>query len=253
VQELQDKLNRWFLESRRWIAWVGLSRIVGAAVAVVAGTIVLVLFLRVPAPPVETALPRAGVSTTASAVDVNSASASTVKLQPPTSVAVHVVGAVQRPGVYVLSFGARAIDALRQAGGPTTSADTSAVNLASVVKDGDQLYIPPRRTSSSASTPPRRIPVMAPRTRVTLTTPTSVVISPQESVSTAQGAQGGMVSLSTATEKELEELPGVGPATAAAIVAHRRIHGPFRRVEDLLNVKGIGETKLAAMRSRIVP
>jgi competence protein ComEA len=62
-----------------------------------------------------------------------------------------------------------------------------------------------------------------------------------------------MVSLSTATEKELEELPGVGPATAAAIVAHRRVHGPFRRVEDLLEVKGIGETKLAAMRSRIVP
>jgi len=253
VDELQDRLSRWFLETRRWVAWIGLSRILGAAVAVVAGTIVLVLVLRVPAPPVESALPRAGVSTTVSAIDVSSASASTIKLQSPTSVAVHVVGAVQRPGVYVLSSGARAVDALRQAGGPTTSADTSAVNLASVVKDGDQLYIPPRRTTSSISTPPRRLPVMAPRTRVTLTTTTSVVISPQGSASPPQGVQSGLVSLSTATEKELEELPGVGPATAAAIVAHRRTHGPFRRVEDLLSVKGIGESKLAAMRSRIVP
>ena len=253
MHDLQDRLSRWFLETRRWVAWTGPSRLLGAALAVVVGTIVLVLVLRVPAPPVESALPRAGVSTTVSAVNIESTSTSTIEPRPPTSVAVHVVGAVQTPGVYVLSSGARAVDALRQAGGPTSSADTSAVNLASVVKDGDQLYIPPRRSTSSVSSPPRRLPVMAPRTRVTLTTQTSVVISPQGSVSLSQGVQNGMVSLSTATEKELEELPGVGPATAAAIVAHRRTHGPFRRVEELLNVKGIGETKLAAMRSRIVP
>jgi competence protein ComEA len=94
---------------------------------------------------------------------------------------------------------------------------------------------------------------MAPRTRVTLTTPSQESTSAVTGAPTPQPANGGTVSLSTATEKELEELPGVGPATAAAIVAHRRAHGPFRRVEDLLNVKGIGETKLAAMRSRIVP
>jgi competence protein ComEA len=88
---------------------------------------------------------------------------------------------------------------------------------------------------------------------MTLATPSSQSSNAQESSSLSQGAQSGMVSLSTATEKELEELPGVGPATAAAIVAHRRAHGPFRRVEDLLNVKGIGDAKLATMRARIVP
>ncbi len=253
MYELQDKVNRWLLETRRWISWVGLSRLIGAAAAVVAGTIVLVLVLRVPAPPLESALPRAGVTTSVSAVDISSASTSTIEGRAPSPVAVHVVGAVQHPGVYVLSSGARAVDALRQAGGPSTAADTSAVNLATVLRDGDQLYIPPRRTSSSTSAPPRRLPVMTPRTRVTLATPSPVSIGSQESTSPPQGTQGGMVSLSTATEKELEELPGVGPATAAAIVAHRRVHGPFRRVEDLLEVKGIGETKLAAMRSRIVP
>jgi competence protein ComEA len=253
VNELHHKLGRWLLETRRWIAWVGVSRLVGAAVAVVAGTIVLVLGLRVPAPPLENALPRAGATTTVTASEVTSAPSATVEEREPSLVAVHVVGAVQRPGVYVLSSGARADDALRQAGGPSAAADTSAVNLASVVRDGDQLYIPPRRTSPSTSVPPRRLPVMAPSTRMTLATPSSQSSNAQESSSVSQGAQSGMVSLSTATEKELEELPGVGPATAAAIVAHRRAHGPFRRVEDLLNVKGIGDAKLATMRARIVP
>lgn len=253
MHELQDKLSRWLLETRRWVAWVGLSRLIGAAAAVVAGTVVLVLVLRVPAPPLETALPRAGVSTSVSDGSVSSVPTMTINERAPASVAVHVVGAVRRPGVYVLASGARAVDALRQAGGPTSEADTSAVNLATVLRDGDQMYIPPRRTSSAASTPPRRLPVMAPRTRVTLTTPSQESTSAVTGAPTPQPANGGTVSLSTATEKELEELPGVGPATAAAIVAHRRAHGPFRRVEDLLNVKGIGEAKLAAMRSRIVP
>lgn len=126
-------------------------------------------------------------------------------------------------------------------------ADTAAVNLAAIIRDGDQLFIPTRRAAAAA--PPRRHQVMSPSTRATSTTSSSV--SPDASGS--RGQPSGVVSLSTATQQELESLPGVGPATASAIVAHRRTHGPFRRVDDLLNVKGIGESKLAAMRSRIVP
>ena len=94
---------------------------------------------------------------------------------------------------------------------------------------------------------------MSPSTRATAST--SVPLSTATSGGDKSGvvSSNSVVSLSTASEKELESLPGVGPATASAIVAHRRAHGPFRRVDDLLNVKGIGESKLAAIRSRIVP
>jgi len=210
-------------------------------VAIATGVVVVFLILQVPAPPIENALPRAGVTTSVGA-PLNTADTQPSIISRPLFVAVHVVGAVHNPGVYVLSAGSRANDALRRAGGATSNADTASVNLASIVHDGDQLYIPARRVLTSA--PPRRLQVMSPSTRATATSggDKSGVVS-----------SNSVVSLSTASEKELESLPGVGPATASAIVAHRRAHGPFRRVDDLLNVKGIGESKLAAIRSRIVP
>lgn len=254
MRDLQEKLHRWFTESSKWVAWVGVPRLVGGALAVAVGAVVLVLIVRVPAPPIESTIPQAGATTLVitSAVTPKTAVTSTVNPQasltsPPTSISVHVVGAVRHEGVYVLAPGSRADDALRAAGGAVRGADTAAVNLAAIVRDGDQLFIPTQRGVAAA--PSRRHRVMAPATRATSTTSSSV--SPVASGSTGQ--PNGVVSLSTATQQELESLPGVGPATASAIVAHRRTHGPFRRVDDLLNVKGIGESKLAAMRSRIVP
>lgn len=254
MRVLQEKLHRWFTESSKWVAWVGVPRLVGGALAVAVGAVALVLIVRVPAPPIESTIPQAGVTTSVitSAVTSKTAVTSTVNPQasltsPPTSISVHVVGAVRHEGVYVLAPGSRADDALRAAGGAMRGADTAAVNLAAIIRDGDQLFIPTRRAAAAA--PPRRHQVMSPSTRATSTTSSSV--SPDASGS--RGQPSGVVSLSTATQQELESLPGVGPATASAIVAHRRTHGPFRRVDDLLNVKGIGESKLAAMRSRIVP
>ena len=258
MRELQEKLHRWFTESSKWVAWVGVPRLVGGALAVAIGAVVLVLILRVPAPPIESAIPRAGATTAVNAsaatstIEVNSTVDARVShTSPPTSISVHVVGAVRHAGVYVLAPGSRADDALRAAGGAVRGADTAAVNLAAIVRDGDQLFIPTERGVAAA--PPRRHRVMSPGTRATSTTSSSVspVVSSDDSTRTSQ--TNSVVSLSTATQQELESLPGVGPATASAIVAHRRTHGPFRRVDDLLNVKGIGESKLAAMRSRIVP
>ena len=258
MRELQEKLHRWFTESSKWVTWVGVPRLVGGALAVTIGAVVLVLVLRVPEPPIENTIPQAGVTTSVvtsaatSVTVVNSTDdARTSLVPPPTSISVHVVGAVRHAGVYVLAPGSRANDALRAAGGAQQGADTAAVNLAAVVHDGEQLFIPTRR--ATAAVPPRRLQVMSPSTRATSTTASSVspVVSSVASGSTGQ--PNGVISISTATQQELESLPGVGPATASAIVAHRRAHGPFRRVDDLLNVKGIGESKLAAMRSRIVP
>ena len=258
MRGLQEKLHRWFTESSKWVAWVGVPRLVGGALAVAVGAVALVLILRVPAPPIESTIPQAGVTTSVitPAVTSKTAVTSTVNPQasltsPPTSISVHVVGAVRHEGVYVLAPGSRADDALRAAGGPVRGADTAAVNLAAIIRDGDQLFIPTRRVA--AAVPSRRLQVMSPSTRATSTTSSSVLPVVSSVASGSTGQPSGVISLSTATQQELESLPGVGPATASAIVAHRRIHGPFRRVDDLLNVKGIGESKLAAMRSRIVP
>ena len=149
----------------------------------------------------------------------------------PTSLVVHVVGAVAAPGVQDLPAGTRVVDALAAAGGATPEADLDQLNLAQPVVDGSQIRVP------------RRGEVLA----APVTGPSSTAGGPEGTVPV------GPVSLSTASPTELESLPGVGPATAEAIVRHRQEHGPFRTVEDLLAVRGIGEKRLEDLRDLVVP
>jgi competence protein ComEA len=153
------------------------------------------------------------------------AAAPRVQVQPARREAVvHVAGAVRRPGVYRLAAGKRVADAVKCAGGPTRHGDVNAINLAAPVQDGVQVIVPVRGAAAA---------------------------------STGAGAAGGAaapgapVDLNTATEAELETLDGVGPATAAKILAYRQQHGGFRTVEDLLQVSGIGPKKLAAIKPRV--
>lgn len=139
---------------------------------------------------------------------------------PPTAVAdtvtVHVSGAVVDAGLVELSGASRVADAVRAAGGVTSAADLSAINLAAPVRDGDQIVVP-------------RVGEVRP----------------------GSSAPGGGVDLNRATASELEALPGVGPVLAGRIVTFRDEHGPFGTIEDLLDVPGIGEAKLEQMRSAI--
>lgn len=144
---------------------------------------------------------------------------------PPGPVVVHVAGAVVTPGVHALPAGARVIDAVDAAGGLRPDADAVRVNLAAEVVDGSQIYVP---AVGEIDTP---VPV-------------------GDAVA-ASGEAGGPVNLNTADVAQLETLPGVGPATAAAIVDHRERNGPFGAVEGLLEVRGIGEAKLAQMRDMV--
>lgn len=139
-------------------------------------------------------------------------------------VVVHVAGAVARPGLVRLPGGARVADALAAAGGPVEGADLERVNLAALLADGSRLYVP----YVGRPVPPDETPVGA-------------------------GGAGApaVLDLNTATAAELEALPGIGPATAQAIVEHRRRHGRFRSVEELLAVRGIGPAKLAQLRGRV--
>ena len=138
-------------------------------------------------------------------------------------VVVHVAGAVASPGVYRLSDGARTIDAISAAGGARADADLARVNLATRLSDGLRVYVP----TVGEIAPPL--------------------------VEGAAGSEGaGPIDLNVATADQLDALPGIGPATAAAIIAYRRDHGPFSSVEQLLEVRGIGPSKLEQIRSLIV-
>lgn len=148
----------------------------------------------------------------------------------PRAAVVHVAGAVRRPGVYRLAAGDRVQDAVRRAGGPTARGDVGAINLAAPVEDGVRVVVPER--------PPR---VAA-----------GAGAAPAAGAAAGDGAAAAPpVDLNTATAEQLETLDGVGPATAARILDHRRAHGGFRTVEDLGQVPGIGPKRLAALRDRV--
>jgi competence protein ComEA len=216
----------------RWAGWLDRARedralqvVVVVAALVLAGVGFLVFsWLRPPDPPrAEDILPRVQLTPTTTPP-------TTTTTTPP--VLVHVVGAVAAPGVLELPPGARVVDAITAAGGATSEADLAQVNLAAPVLDGSQIRVP------VVGEPPSGPVVVGP---------------PAASSGTgAGGPTGGPVDLNTATPTELESLPGVGPATAAAIVAWRDEHGPFTSVEQLLEVRGIGPAKFDAIREQVV-
>lgn len=209
--------------AQHWFAFIGLRRVISGVVTtiLIAGT---AWFVLKPSPiPVELVLPH----TATSSVSIPSAG----------TVHVHVAGAVNKPGVYVLPAQSRVVDAVRAAGGSLSIADLERINLAQTVTDAEQIFIP-RRTS----TRPRV--TVAPRLRPTPRTTSTTLPS-----GASQGSR--IININTATASQLESLTGVGPATARAIISYRTTKGPFAKVEDLLNVPGIGPAKLSAMRSEI--
>lgn len=216
-----DSLSRpsvppsWSDRLRDWITWFGAGRLVVGALATVVVCIGAYWLVRAPMPPTESSLPVAPTSTETVAGSM-----------PPTTaverVLVHVAGAVAEPGVYELTAGARVRDAVVAAGGPTSDADWNVLNLAAVVGDASRVYVP--------------------------------VVGeelPPEVIGVAPDAPGTPIDVNRATAEELDELPGVGPATAAAIVTERERNGPFVDVDDLDRVPGIGPAKLAALRDLV--
>lgn len=151
---------------------------------------------------------------------------------------VDVKGAVRRPGVYRLAAGARAYDAIRRAGGLTARADRIGVNLAARVVDGGEVVVPERGAGGQGA-------AAEPAAGTTA-----------GGGGTGAGAGGGAsqplaLDLNTATEQQLEQLDGVGPALAAKIVAYREQHGGISSVDQLDEVSGIGPAKLAAIRAQL--
>lgn len=131
---------------------------------------------------------------------------------------VDVKGAVKHPGVYEIEQNARVIDVIQQAGGTLADADVNAINLAAFLQDGQVVYIP-RIGEENASW-----------------------LTQGESISVSNNS--ALININRASASELEQLPGIGPSKAKAIIQYREEHGPFSDVQQLLNVSGIGEKTL---------
>ncbi|QBI21880.1 ComEA family DNA-binding protein [Egibacter rhizosphaerae] len=146
----------------------------------------------------------------------------------------HVAGAVVEPGVYRLREPARVADALDAAGGPSGDAVLEALNLARAVRDGEQLYVPDEEAVDAAGATPGDGAEAGGGAR------------------SGGGAQDERVDLNRADARTLEELPGVGEVTAAAIIEYREEHGPFATVEELAAISGIGEGTVERLRDEAV-
>ena len=140
------------------------------------------------------------------------------------NVTVDVAGAVKKPGVYRLASSERVEDALKRAGGPTRRADLSQINRAAKLEDGRQILVPLRASKSTA---------------------------PAAAAATASAAPDQPVNLNTATLEQLDTLDGDGPSTAQKILDYRAEHGGFGSVDELDQITGIGEKRLAALRDRV--
>lgn len=143
-----------------------------------------------------------------------------IQLSPPPTPApiiVHVTGAVNQPGVYSLPAGSRVDEAIETAGGLASDADTSIINLAMLLEDGMQIWVPYQL--------PEVVDLEKPVMEISVPTPSQLA---------------GKININTATQIELESLSGIGPVIAKAIIQYRLDNGPFTEIEEIQEVSGIG-------------
>jgi competence protein ComEA len=242
--ERDTSLSRWLPDDTapgptRWIAAIradpGRAGVIGLAVVGVVAVLITVITLgNDEPPPVQSAkLPPVQM--------VSSPSLTTGASAPPAdaSVVVSVVGLVKQPGLVTLAPGTRTSDAVDAAGGPLDGADLIGLNMARKVADGEQILV-------GIASPPGVAPVMG----------SSISSSPSgdaqmPSVGGTETPPRESVDLNTATLEQFETLPGVGPVTAAAIIAWRNANGRFANVEQLGEVDGIGPARLAKLHDLV--
>jgi len=156
-------------------------------------------------------------------------------LQPaPTKapIAVHVIGAVPRPGLYEFAKGSRLQDAVNAAGGLLASANVDSLNLAALLEDGQQLNIPYKDGAAPTAGPAQ--PELPASTQAATPDPNLELLN-----------------INTATLEELIALPGIGPSTAQKIIDYRTLNGPFSTIDDLDKVSGIGPSTLDQIRALV--
>lgn len=148
-----------------------------------------------------------------------------IKEEAKKVIVVHIIGEINKPGIVELEEGARVIDAIKKAGGTTEKADLAQINLAYILKDGQKIYIPNTEDNDK---------------KIEYNT-----------ANIENNIKEEKININTADEDELQRLPGVGASTAAKIIKYREENGSFRKIEDIQNVKGIGEAKYNDLKEQI--
>ena len=152
-----------------------------------------------------------------------------------TEIIVHIAGAVENDGIQKLPENSRVSDAIDAAGGLTSDANTKNVNLAQKIFDGQKIYIP------NITEDEDEIELFEKNNSENDTIETTNIFS----------SKNGLVNINTATQTELETLPGIGPSTASKIINYRNTNGKFRTIEDIQNVSGVGVSKYAQIEDKI--
>jgi competence protein ComEA len=204
------------------LPWLRLT----AALLVIAGGLVVWLGAASPptAVPTDPFAPQLLEIERPAAVPTEPAAADEAAPRERALIVVYISGAVVAPDVYRLAADARVIDGIAAAGGVTVAADLRSINLARPLQDAEQLDVP---TLSEAAPAPAAVPA----------------------VPAADG--GGRINVNRATAAQLQELPGIGPALAARIIAHREANGPFADTTALGEVSGIGERIMTEIAERV--
>lgn len=156
------------------------------------------------------------------------------------TIVVHITGEVKKEGVIYLEKGARIIDAIKEAGGETKQADLSQVNLAYELQDGQKLYIPSKNEKISEY-------IIDESGQSIWESKSSTGLSGNK-----EDGKNVKVNINTATLEELDNLPGIGPSLAERIIEYREENGKFKSIEDIQNVKGIGESKYNDIKEKII-
>lgn len=169
------------------------------------------------------------------------------KEETKNTIKVHVSGAVNNPGVVELEENSRVGDAIEKAGGVTGEASTDTINLAGLLEDGIKIHIPTKQEMEQAK--------LAEETQETQNESTNIITdttgSRTNSSANSSSKTTSKININTATQTELETLPGIGPATATKIIAYREENGKFKSIEEIKEVSGIGDSKYEKIKDLI--
>ena len=153
-----------------------------------------------------------------------------------SKILIHITGAIKKEGVYELTEGDRIIDAINKAEGVTEEADTSQINMASKLEDGMKIYVPKKGENTENIQSQERQTENIQKTSET---------------NNNENSNTKKININTASLEELDTLPGIGEATAQKIIDYRKEKGKFSKIEDIKNVKGIGDSKFEKIKDKI--
>lgn len=144
---------------------------------------------------------------------------------------VHITGEVNKPGIVILNKNSRIADAINKAGGATKEADLNQINLAYILEDGQKIYIPNKNEKIDEDE--------------------YITEGNGNNMGNSNSKEGEKVNINEAMQTELEELPGIGPSLASRIIEYREQNGDFKKIEELQNVKGIGDAKYNDIKDKV--